>query len=53
MAVFVAAIRIPDHPSKGVNDGHKGEQTNGGGARRPYFDRYRSIFAHHSSYIEL
>jgi len=25
MAVFVAAIRIPDHPSKGVADRFKGE----------------------------
>src|SRR5260370_16090514 len=86
MAVFVAAIWIPDHPSKDVAERHKGElsrmATGGpstgweGGSRagvirsdkrpsvrighlrpapapRSHFDRYRSIYTHNSSYIEL
>jgi hypothetical protein len=56
MAVFVAAIRIPDHPSKGVADRHKGSLTNGSSqapfSRRPHFDRYRSILKHNSLLIE-
>jgi hypothetical protein len=86
MAVFVPAIRLPDHPSKGVAERHKGElsraamrmSVDGLGsrpkrrphtpsqaasrhigslgsacARRSHFDRYRSIYTHNSSYIEL
>jgi len=86
MAVFVAAIWIPDHPSKDVAERHKGELSRmatggpstgweGGSragvirsdkrpsvrighlgsarARRSHFDRYRSIYTHNSSYIEL
>jgi hypothetical protein len=56
MAVFVAAIRIADHPSNGVADRHKGSLTKGSLPGRfslhPHFDRYRSIFKHNSLIIE-
>jgi hypothetical protein len=54
MAMFVAAIRIPHHPSNGVADRHKGElDRRNAGAPRPQFDRHRSILMHNSLSIEL
>jgi quinol monooxygenase YgiN len=53
MAVFVAAIRTRDHPSKGVADRHKGEPSER--QRRTTLSLRSSSkhFEHNSSYIEL